>query len=226
VTGAPSAMVVMHRSKMSKRESSLRPLEEQFEPQLVKRIRAIQADLAELPLPDGAGKLYAIELRCSLEAGLLLASLHLATSFLELFVRDLLIYTQARDSPADNDTGAKMLLNNLEKRFEDSKRPQWSFSRMVDELAKQGTIDDSDAEGIKEYYTTIRVPIHHALTRRFLRGERESDFESDSFDFLENLFCGRALRWRHLEEKLEDEAIYLIARAVAFITSYAKYLAA
>lgn len=211
----------------TKTEPRIRALEEQFPKQTVRRIRAIQADLASLRLLllHGAGRFYAKELERCLEAGLLLASLHLATSFLELFVRDLLIYVDARDSDLKNERSERVL-DNLEKYYEDATKPQWSFSKIVDELQKRGTIDTEDTSNIKDYYERIRIPIHHGLTRRFLRGERDADSESDSLDIFDMLFLGRSLRAGILEERLEDETVDLVEIAIAFVRKYAAHLAA
>jgi hypothetical protein len=208
----------------AKAELRIRPLQEQFPKQTVRRIRTLQLDLASLPFRDGAGRFYAKELERSLEAGLLLASLYLATSLLELFVRDLLIYDDAHDSASGNRNEKVRVLDNLEKYYEDAARPQWSFSKLVIELGMRRIIDDSDVATIKEFYEEIRVPIHHGLTRRFLRGERESE----SLDTLEDLFNGiflwRNSRERMIENRLEGEAIDLIAVAIAFVKKYSRFL--
>ena len=205
----------------------LRPLEEQFEKPTIRRIRALQADLDSLPFRSGAGRFYATELKYALEAGLLLASLHLAASLLELFVRDLLIFSVANKTGADTKQKTLSNLDDLERYYEDAAEPQWSFAKIVDELQSQGVVSSSDAEDVKGYYKTIRIPIHHGLTRRFLRGHRVSSSESSSADmFDEFLLFGRILRAHALEERLEDKGTRLIKKVVAFVKKYSPNLAA
>ncbi len=208
---------------MIKDARELRPLEKQFEKQTIHRIRALQGDLKKFPFQDGAGRFYAKELNSALEAGLLLASLHLATSLLELFVRDLLIYNVAKKSVSEHKKPVSVL-DKLEANYEDATKPQWSFSMIIDQLQSQRVISSADAKAVKTYYQTVRIPIHHGLTRRFLRGHKKADLEFGSFDISEILFLGRGLRVHSLEEKLESEGINLIKKTVAFMKKYSTSL--
>lgn len=199
----------------------IRPLDDQFEERTVQRIRVLQADLMASRYDSGPGSLYVKELNCSLEAGLLLASLHLATSLLESFVRDLLMYTLARRLSGD---ASRVELAKLEKRLEDSTDPQWSFARIVNELQENGVVDSADGEAIKNYYKMVRIPIHHGLIRRFVRSHGEREENLDSADVLDMLF-GR-VHWHSFEERLEEEGLDLIETAVAFIRKYSDKVAA
>src|SRR5262249_15890848 len=139
------------------------------------------------------------------------------------FVRDLLIYNSLRDlGTVDKNNATNLLnhLNTLEKKFEDSTTPQWSFSRMVDELEDRRIIDISDAQAIKNYYKTVRVPIQHGLTRRFLRSHWESFLNSEVLDDLEFLLVGRVGRSYGLENQIEETALDLIKTAMTFIKKY------
>jgi len=138
---------------MSDETVEIRKLNEQFEPKTVSRIRALQADTSSLPFKDGAGGYYAKELIYSLEAGLFLASLNLASSLLELFVRDLLIYV----SSSNNKVNAREL-NIMEKQYEDQDKPMWTFARLIDELRRRKIIEKLDADNIKSFYKKIRIP--------------------------------------------------------------------
>lgn len=195
----------------------IRKLEEQFEQETVDRIRALQSSLNSLPSIGGAVPHYVKELHYTLEAGLLLASLHLSLSFLELFVRETLISSMAQSTGFGND-------NDLEKSLEDGTNPQWNFYKMIDELRKLGILNGRDAEEIKEYYKQIRIPVHHGLTRRFIRNLDLYTGE-DSGIFMEDLFLSRSTRPHDLEEHLEDNGIMLIEQIIAFITKYAYIIA-
>jgi hypothetical protein len=199
----------------------IRPLEEQFEERTVQRVRALQADLMASRYDSGPGGFYIKELSRSLETGLLLASLHLATSFLESFVRDLLMYTLVDGLSSG---ASRVELAKLEKRLEDSTDPQWSFARIVSELQKSGVVDSSDGEAIKNYYKVVRIPIHHGLIRRFVRSHGERKEDIDSVDVFDMLF-GR-VKWHSFEQRLEEEGLDLIETAVAFVRKYSDKVAA
>ena len=210
---------------MIKGVSGLRPLKEQFAKRTVLRIRSLQDDLDALPFREGAGRVYVKELIYALEAGLLLAALHLATSLLELFVRDLLINSTALKS-ASYQKNKMGVLDKLEVYYEDTTKPQWSFSMIVDELRSQRVISSSDAKNIKTYYQTIRIPIHHSLTRRFIRGHKKPDLEIDPSDIIEILMFGREIRVKRLEDQLENEGINLVKQVVVFMKKYSLKLKA
>lgn len=200
----------------------LRSLDDQFEEQTVERIRALQTNLILLARTNDVVRSYATELRYSLEAGLLLASIHLVASLLEIVIRELVLYSFVTGTEANAQLTAPtlVLLEEWERKLEDGAQPQWSFSLMVKELEKQDIIESTDAENIKSYYKNIRIPIHHGLTRRFLRGHKDTEMEPIDSNIWELLTFGRPLRAHNLEERLEDEAIGLIEQAVAFMTKY------
>ena len=67
-----------------------RPLEEQFEPEAVRRIRSVQERLDRLQITYHASRYFVVEATRCLEAGLLLAALQVSTAMLELLVRETL----------------------------------------------------------------------------------------------------------------------------------------
>ena len=198
----------------------IRRLEEQFEPETVLRINKLQADASSLPIKDGAGRYYAKELIYSLEAGLLLASLHLTSSLLELFVRDLLIYTYLSQQPDENPFSQ---INNLERKYEDENKPIWSFARMVDTLCDLGVIESADVDSLKQYYSKVRIPIHHGLTRRFVRIHDQFSSDVDEENGIGDLLYSRLGRAHTIENLLEDQAIELLEEVMLFMKTHSHH---
>ena len=195
----------------------IRRLDEQFEAQTVLRLRAIQASIASLPFKGGAGRYYAKELIYSIEAGLLLASLHIISSLLELFVRDLLISVSANRS-----TRSDVNINDIERKYEDESKPLWTFSKMLDALSTQNIIGRADVDALKSFYRDVRIPLYHGLTRRFVRihdGYAPETDTENSFD----IFLGRTIRAHRIEDHLEESAISLLEVAASFMVSYSVY---
>ena len=195
---------------MAEEINKIRKLEKQFVPEKVTLIREIQTDVSSLKFKGGVGRYYAKELIFSLEAGLLLASLHLSSSLLELFVRDLLINDYSLNLLKRNVYYKK--LHEMEKQYEDGNKPQWTFFKMTEELYKRKIIKKREADDIKGFYKKIRIPILHGLSRRFVRNYED--------DFFEEIF-GRMTRDHRLEELIEDQALILIKTAASFMKKHA-----
>lgn len=190
----------------------IRKLEEQFEPNQVKRIRTLQGDISKITLIGGAGENYRIEVLYALEAGLLLASLNLVCSLLELFVRDLLIYSECQRNKGRLNSEKDFILRETD--IENSKKPRWDFKPMIDKLSKENLIQDNDACEIKDFYDQVRIPIQHGLSQRFINIHDPSIIEIGQF------LQTRSLRFHDFERLIEDKSLHLIELAVAFMLIY------
>jgi len=189
----------------------IRPLHEQFEAEKVQEIREIQSSFNSLPFEGRAAKYFIIEIISCLDAGLLLAALEVATTFLELFVRDLLVIARC----GSNVTSRPLFLDKVRRELEDEER--LSFGGMVDELEGLEVIDPSDAHEIKDFYKTVRVPVHHGLTRRLICGP--SYIPEDFYDWL---FSGPKDRLHEVEKLVEDDSIRHLSDIANFIVKYCK----
>lgn len=194
------------KNKMTVQLTSIRPLEQQFEKCTVRKIRSLQQRISRFPLKEGGAQYYLNELGNTLEAGLLLASLHLTLSFLELFARALLIYQKARISKEDH---KRKNIEKIEIEIEDSSNPQWSFSKIVNKLRDEKIITNKQLRICLDHYKKTRIPLHHGITRRFIRGQKKQ--AHDDFDEIsEFLFCSRSARNHSIENKIELEGINII----------------
>lgn len=202
-----------------------RSIEEQFEPEEVGIIRGIQSDLRALNFRHGACSIYVTEIQQALEAGLLLSSLTLMTSFLELFIRDIMIVTDdsfislVAASPAKRYRQRWIILADLRRFYEDS-RPDWSFGKMLDELCRRQVIDESEVQELKSYYNKVRTPLHHGLTRRFVLGEREPGPKGKISTLMDALLLGTIGYSQDVDVFLNNNALYLLEQALAFVSKY------
>lgn len=181
-----------------------RPLESQFEPESVKEIRKLISRINVLSLPPGSSRYYAVELMRCLENGLLLAGIHLAAALLELVVRALIaqrIDESRKASAFSADT------RSVERALEDKR--DISFAGLVDALCKAGLFEQDDAEKAKDFYRSVRIPIHHGLPNRFYRGHTD--------EFLADLWSFGPLPGRQFEDVIEEHALKHIAAAVGII---------
>lgn len=194
----------------------IRRLEQQFEPEKVQRIRELARLFQSLPLQRGAARYFISEIARCLDAGLILAALEVATSLLELFVRDLLIAARFEDNIAQRGLRSHQLLDQVEREIEDVERLH--FRGMVDELVDRRIIDQPDDDAIRDLYKTVRIPIHHGLTRRFVR--LSSDIHED--DPLAPLSLGRPGRFHRFEEAIEEDSISHLSTIVNFIGRYSE----
>jgi len=155
--------------------------------------------------------------RC-LDAGLLFAALEVATSLLELFVKDLLIAARVEDNTSQRSPRPFQLPDDqIEREIEDVERLY--FNGIVDELVARKAIDQSDADAIKDFYKNVRIPIHHGLTRRFIR--LSSDVHEGG-DLLTSLSLGRLGRFHKFEEVIEEDSIRHLFTIVDFLGRYSE----
>lgn len=196
-----------------------RPLEAQFEGKKVTAIRKLESSYAKLPFRGGAARYYSQEVARSLDSGLLLAALTVASSMLELFVRDLLIATRFHDNSPDDDMAACRMLDDIERAL-DERINELDFQAMVEELADRDQIDLLDAERITDFSRSVRVPLHRGMTRSILVNSGNSPVGTE--DPLACLFFGRIGRFHRFEEIVEEEALRYLKTIVAFVAKYAE----
>ena len=196
-----------------KKNNRIRNLDEQFDPPTVLMIRSLQEKISSIGFVGGVGRIYAKELINSLESGLFLASLHLSSSLLEVFVRDLLILGYAKDSNTEKEFNNK--LNIVEKYIEDNKKPLWSFSKMADELHKYNVINELELKKLKLFYNTTRTPILHGLSKRFMRFHGEK--------LISEYLDPKLYRGHSFEEEIENNSLKWIGFAVRFMEKHQIY---
>lgn len=184
----------------------IRGFEEQFEEDTVKKIQDLLRRIEAIKLPFRVSKFFVVDLSICLKAGALLGALQLAASLLELTVREMVMVLS---SEALSENNRK---RNLQKELEDKKH--FGFNHLVTELEKVDLFDRKDAELARQFYNTVRIPLHHGLTRRFIT---EHD-NNNSFKLFEEVFGGAyQISMHDFERVIEQEALSLIETAIGII---------
>jgi len=200
----------------------VRPLEEQFEPEKCAELRDLITKFSVLPFKEGPCRYLVLEVMGCLEAGLLLAAVSVASVLLETFFREFLIsYRLQTAGPKTNHwTDTNLLFNKLERETEDG-RPRLSFENIVDQLPSD-VMDPDDAEAAKKFYKTVRIPIHHGITRRFIAIARaeEIDMSNPLSIMLSDTY--RGFRLHKLDEVIEENAAEYLGFIVDLIHKYTK----
>lgn len=176
--------------------TTIRTLEEQFEPDTVRRLRDLQRRLNLLRFSFHASGYFVVETVRCIEAGLLLAANEVATGLLELLVRELVVQVRLPKAPPaspDNFNPAFKLLVEAEDDRE------LSFYRMIKELQAASLFTQTEADLVLTTYRSTRNQLHHAIVARFVRERTERDYP----DLLDLTSFGQHLDMHSFEEAIE-----------------------
>lgn len=189
----------------------IRELEEQFQSETVARIRDLIERLESVQLPVGASRIYANELAYCLDAGALLASLHLAGSVLEVSARHKILEMSKEAKSNRTEKEIENEKPTLEERLEE--RKDLSFYDLCDALVEYAFWAPEDGERAKEVYRKVRIPVHHGLPTRFIKAHSDSlALELHRLSKREAvLFGGR------FEESVHDNAIDIVEEVVEIL---------
>lgn len=197
-----------------------RPIEQQFGVKKARIIRNTQKLFQSLQFPTGTTALYyRSEIVNCLEVGLLLAAVHVASALLELFVRDLLVATHYKQIFSHPPKFLDYELHRIEKEIEDG-RPRFDFNRIITELVQRSVIDPKDGDNIYDFYKSVRIPIHHGLTRRFIRTSSKFVIDEEKDDFFSLLSLNPLNRAKAFEEMIEDNSLDHLLTVGYFIEKY------
>ena len=183
----------------------MRHYKNQFEPNMVARIDAVMQRLESIIYPTGPARYYGLELIMCLRAGALGGSLVVATALLELYVRGLVIhYANIAQSGWSHPI-------DIETELESKKSA--SFRDLIDHLVVANLFDEKDAKDAKEIYTSIRIPMHHGLPRRYVE-----DAEDPSLTIFLSMFrCRPPVTIHQFEEVIEREALPVIEKIASLL---------
>jgi hypothetical protein len=179
------------RTRKSTNDSDirLRPYTKAFSTAKVRRISALLAELKHLRASLPRYRIFIFEIRGCLSVGLLLAATQVSTAVLELFVRDLTVAHRIKSRHKANIE----LRGRVERESEEDRG--LSFAKMLDELSV--VISDHDVKALRGFYKETRIPLAHALVRRFTSLTPDDGLLDDVFS---SLAPGSGL-----ENRIEDE---------------------
>jgi hypothetical protein len=188
----------------------IRGFEEQFEPDTANRIRQLIERIENLGLPNEVSRFYASDLSLCLSVGALLGSLHVASSLLELVVREMFIKLCTIGLSSEERKTA-----NLQKELEEKK--ELTFKKLVKKLKIAGIFEPNDADEACDFYDAVRIPVHHGLPFRFI--DKNTDL-LEEWELLDEIFGfegGKDVGFRDFEEVIEQYSLPLIEKAVGLI---------
>ena len=192
----------------------IRPLEEQFERDTVRRIRTLINAFEEIDLPSGPVRYMASEVRRCLEAGLLLAAVQVSAALFERFVRKLVILERVKDQPRRASTSLADLLDRAENEIEADRH--LNVPHLIDELEQLTLLDDADAAAARAYYRDVAIPLQHALTGRYIRAQHVDGRKSVQ----DELGLSHCVQFFEFENTIEDHALEHLGVVVNFIAKY------
>lgn len=183
----------------------IRGFEEQFKRETIDKIQNLLQRIEDFSLPKGVSRYYAVDLSLCLKAGALLGALHVASSLLEIVVREMVI-ERASETFSDIQKERGRLQQKLEE------KRNISFKKLVSELATVGLFSESDADLAKTFYDNVRIPIHHGLPARFVGTKDNSKSLIDViFGFT------TPTEMRNFEKVIENNALLLVETAIGII---------
>jgi hypothetical protein len=144
-----------------------RSLEEQFEPEVAARLRLVSEAFLALRVSGRVSNYYLLEIARAIDHGMLLAAIELATTLLEIWLRDLLVIRKATQVPATSSHELRWRMTKHDREIEGTKRGA-GFAAMVEELRQFEVLDDEETAWLKETYEKIRTPFHHGISGRIV----------------------------------------------------------
>lgn len=95
-----------------------RSLEEQFEPERASRLRLIEEAFLALRVSGRVSSYYLSEISRAIDCGMQLAAIQLATTLLEIWLRDLLVIREATCNPVKSKHELLWLMAKIDREIE------------------------------------------------------------------------------------------------------------
>ena len=195
------------------RQFTTRGFEEQFASETVNRISHLLERIAKLNYLGGVSRFYASDLSLCLRGGALLGALHVASSLLEIVVRERFVQ-RCTEMLSDKERKTR----NLQIELEDCKK--LDFHKLVETLKKAEVFKPDDANKAHEFYNTVRIPVHHGLPVRFV--EKNTDLLAEA-QLLMEIFGKKpsihdsGVGFHYFEKAIEQSSLSLIETAIGLI---------
>lgn len=202
-----------------------RTLEEQLEPDKSSRLRIIQHAYESLRVRGRVSSYYIFEISRAIDSGMLLASIELATTLLEIWLRDLLVIRKAMQHSVTSEHEFSWVTTKLDREYEGRVRGV-GYKEIVNELVKLKVIDSEERQWLDSLYGELRNPLHHGLSGRLLDPEfKHLDFlgsaKTKEEMFLASLFCSSPDRRSEVfEEYLDNDVMQHLEAIVNFLAAH------
>ena len=147
-----------------------RDYKKQFDKKTVERIDNCLDRLNHLRFSGQTSHYYKVDLDLCLRGGALLGALHVASSLLEMVVREIAIKKSSSD-----DNNQQSTTKNAQRELEGKRHI--TFKTIIDDLSKAALINPELSSKSKAFYDYVRIPIHHGLPLRFVERNTKLDEE-------------------------------------------------
>ena len=202
-----------------------RRLYDRVEEPLANRLRVVSLALLELRVDGRSSRIYINEIAEAIDQGLLLAATELATTLLEIWVRDLLVVRRATKSEIKSRRELDYLLMKIDLEIEGISRGLM-FSTMCNELLELNVITQAELEWLQNIYKKTRTPLHHGISGRIVgSNEIDKDF-IDNASSMENMFLATVLcspphrRANDLEDSIYESSAEILEGIVNFLGTH------
>jgi hypothetical protein len=193
-----------------------RDYKKQFGKNTVKRIDNCLDRLNHLRFSGQASHYYKIDLDLCLRGGALLGALHVASSLLEIVVREIAIKKFSLEANSQQST-----TENAQREIEAKRNV--TFKTIIDDLSKSALISTDLYTKSKAFYDYVRVPIHHGLPLRFV--ERNTN-RNEEYKLICEIFghdCDISefiVDMHTFEDVVENITIDLVADSITLLEAF------
>lgn len=189
------------------------------------RLRIIKEALLSLKVDGRASNIYINEIADAIEGGLLLAAIGLATTLMELWLRDLLVINKVEKIGFGNKHERNWLLTKVDKDVEGIERGLM-FIDIAKELLEMEAIESDELEWLKTVYKRVRNPLHHGISGRIVDPENRANDLLKNAQTKEEMFLGSIFgstphrRANELEDFVCAESAKILGDIVNFLAAH------
>lgn len=204
---------------------STRSLEEQFEPEHACRLRLIEEAFLSLRVSGRVSNYYLLEISRAIDRGMLLAAIQLATTLLEIWLRDLLVIRKATEAAVASKHELRWLMTKLDREIEGIERG-WDFGDLLNELHALQVLTDEEVSWLRSTYKHIRTPFHHGISGRIVNSELQqremlNEPENEGEMFLASIIASAPdQRINCFEEFIDHEVTQHLEGIVNFLAAH------
>lgn len=202
-----------------------RRLYNRVEEPLANRLRVVSLALLELRVDGRASRIYINEISEAIDQGLLLAATELATTLLEIWVRDLLVVRKITKSKIKSRGELDYLLTKIDLETEGISRGLM-FPAMCGELLELNGITQDELEWLQTIYKKTRTPLHHGISGRIVgSNEIDKDFIDNASSkeemLLATVFCSPPHRRANdFEDFIYESSVEILEGIVNFLGTH------
>jgi hypothetical protein len=202
-----------------------RDLESRVERPMAIALKAVATRLPPLKVEGRASRVYINEIVDAISQGLLLASITLSMTLLEIWVRDLLVVTLSKQQNPQTDHELEMLVSKIDRELEGVKRGV-GFAEMCKKLVVLSAIRAEEEAGLLDIYRFTRNPLQHGITGRQVDPEGQHLSDLSETPSRANALLARVFgyaphaRADSFEDFVYDNALRLLTGVADFLEAH------